>query len=351
MIPKHPSDLFVRAIHRRMALLRGLERVGLCVLGGCALLLALMPIRIWRGEPTGILLSGVMGASLFAGLLWAVIARPTRLIAAVTADRQLRLSDLLSTALTLQRSDVVDDFERTVLALADARCLATSPSAVLLNRLGARSWGGIALAVALVAGIHLMAGDDAQSQARAAGTPRSWQEIESARENANPFAGAGGHAPDLRRAKPGGGTDDPDPLNSAVSDSGQTTAAAASNTARNGAGGAQQGTAGAGAGQSVSRGGAGAAMTSTGGGNHSGSAPGGEVAGAGGGGTSESTAGDRGAKTGATAGDPANATRRPAPVWRSDTWPADVDAARAAVQTGRVPDTYRDLVRSYFERP
>jgi hypothetical protein len=40
---------------------------------------------------------------------------------------------------------------------------------------------------------------------------------------------------------------------------------------------------------------------------------------------------------------------RNAAPWTSDRWPADRAAALQAVQDGRVPDAYRDLVRDYFD--
>src|SRR5437762_14229537 len=92
-------DRFIAAVHRRMVLLRGLERVGLCVLGGCAVALILMPILIWRGQGTGEFVGATLGAAALAGLGWAVAVRPTKLAAAMAADGQLRLSDLLGTAL------------------------------------------------------------------------------------------------------------------------------------------------------------------------------------------------------------------------------------------------------------
>jgi hypothetical protein len=36
--------------------------------------------------------------------------------------------------------------------------------------------------------------------------------------------------------------------------------------------------------------------------------------------------------------------------WQSDRWNQDVQNAREAVDSGRVPAGYRDVVRKYFER-
>ena len=41
---------------------------------------------------------------------------------------------------------------------------------------------------------------------------------------------------------------------------------------------------------------------------------------------------------------------KPAP-WEAAGWPDDARHARDAIDAGRVPDSRRDLVRDYFERP
>src|SRR5258706_3573545 len=122
MVNEYQFERFLRAVHLRMVLLRGLERIGICLLGGCAVALILMPILIWRGQGTGEFVAATLGAAALAGLGWAVAVRPTKLAAAMEADRQLRLSDLLGTALALRRESAVDEIGLTVLAMAEARC-------------------------------------------------------------------------------------------------------------------------------------------------------------------------------------------------------------------------------------
>jgi hypothetical protein len=39
-----------------------------------------------------------------------------------------------------------------------------------------------------------------------------------------------------------------------------------------------------------------------------------------------------------------------APPWQTASWPQQQAMALQAVQQGKVPDQYRDLVRGYFER-
>src|SRR5437588_9435109 len=95
-------DRFVRALHRRFLVVRGLERIGGAMLIGCGASLLLLPLAMWRSLPTMALIWLVLGCcggmGLLAGLLW----RPTRLDAAMEADRQLRLADLLSSALSVR---------------------------------------------------------------------------------------------------------------------------------------------------------------------------------------------------------------------------------------------------------
>jgi len=230
--------------------------------------------------------------------------------------------------------------EATVLAIADARCRSLSPSAIALNRLGARSWGGIALAGALVAGLGLFGGQTPGSTAQASG-PRTWQEMESAQDAQNSTHIA--VAPDLRRSKPGGGQDD-DPSSANQTTSQDSTAANVKTSAsNNGAGSAEQGS-GAGSAVSASKGNGGAHHDAVAGGNTAGGIKTGNTAGGGG---SAATEGGTGTASGTTGGTTA---ARHVPVWSGQGWPAAQDAAREAIRAGRVPDAYRPLVRDYFER-
>ncbi|MDB5320725.1 MAG: hypothetical protein JWN40_2356 [Phycisphaerales bacterium] len=348
MTNEYPFERFLRAVHLRMVLLRGVERIGLCLLAGCAAAIVLVPILILRGQGTGELVAALLGAAAVAGLAWGVAARPTKLAAAIEADRQLGLSDLLGTALMLRRMGAPDEMDRTVLAMAEARCRQASASAVVLNRLGVRSWGGIGLAAALVIGLSLLGADpNRATAARAAAGPRSWQEIEAQQEKENASRAAANS--DFRRAKPGQGGDDDDPLNAAVSHPDPATGTVTSNPAsKNGDGGSQEGS-GAGAGQSASRGGSStpANPLSAGSANTTGADSRATSAGGGAGAASEGSAKATGASGGAAG---VNQPRKPAPVWRGESWPADQDAAKAAIRNGQIPDAYRDLVREYFER-
>src|SRR5687767_12108259 len=157
---------FLRALHRRMVVLRVLEKVGLGVLAGCALALFLMPILVWRGQGTMPLVLGCGGLGVVGGVLWGLARRPGMLAAAVEADRQLKLADLLGTALFLHsRGEPLDEIGRTIVATAEAKCAGLSPSVVIVNRIGVRGWGGIGLAAAMVLTVALVTAGDREARA------------------------------------------------------------------------------------------------------------------------------------------------------------------------------------------
>lgn len=349
-------ERFVATVHRRMMVLRGVERVGWCVLGGCAVSLILMPILIWRGQGVGELLAATFGLAGAAGVAWGIAARPTKLAAAIEADRQLKLADLLGTALMIRQQGGLDDaLNASVLAIAEARCGQMSPSTVMLHRLGARGWGGIALAAALVGGVALFGGERNRAEAHV-DRPLSWQDAERAADETNhtQFASAA----DMRRSAPGTGGDDDDDANNASRQSpdlqtdhnaGADGAAARS---PNGASATESGN-GAGASQSATKGHGDdtAPRGPIAGGTTKNPAPNGNSTPAGGTGAAASDdarAGGSGA--GGTTTTAGGKHRHAAPVWQSDAWPADRQAARSALQNGHIPDAYRDLVRDYFER-
>ncbi len=344
MANQNQLDRFVSAVHRRMILLRAAERLGLCVLGGCVVLFILMPILIWRSQATTQLTLVTLGAALLAGIVWALSSRPSKLAAAMEADRQLKLHDLLGTALLLQRSSSPGDIEQTVISQAQASCSHFSPATVVLHRLGARGWGGIGLAAALVAGLYLMGPDTTRAESRASLTPRSWQETELENDQANAT-----HlltTPDMRRQREGGGSDEDPPKSNPSDPDESTTGAAATNTsqaAHNDAGATHEGS-GAGAAQSASKTNPAKTTDVTSGTSHTNS-PGGDAAGGGGASTEN---GNTAGKSGNTA--TAIKSHQPAPIWQSLSWPADQESARSAIRSGQIPDAYRELVRDYFER-
>jgi hypothetical protein len=341
-------ERFVRVVHRRMVLLRLIERVGLAVLVGCGLALVFLPVLIWRGEGDRgmVFVLACVGLGVFAGMLWGIARRPGRLWAAVEADRQLKLADLLGTALYLLRSrDSLDEMGRSVLATAEGRCAALSPSAVILNRIGARGWGGIGLAVAMVLTVALVGAGDRAARAgasrAAAGTMSSWRDSQVVDAEGNQTRVRGG--PDFRRVRPGEGGDEEPGMPGTVTPSQGGKGGVAEAGAGGEAVGSEAGT-GAGAGQSGNQTEQGKGLE-TAVGKGRGSGGGVEVSS---GGTGAAANGTDDARAGNSAGGTGRAAA--APVWKSNEWAADRAAALRAVEGGRVPDGYRDLVRDYFER-
>lgn len=341
-------ERFVTAVHRRMTVLRALERVGLCVLGGCVVAAVLSPILMTRGEPTGTLILAALSAAIVGGLFWGMLSRPSRLAAAAEVDRQLRLADLLGTAVTLRADDADDAMAGAVLALADARCRATTPATVVLHRFGARGWGGIGLALAFVVGLNLLGPEATHSANRDSARATSWGDVEAARDESAGRAARRAVTPDLRRAKTGNGSDEdatpPTEMTDERSSSPNSTQGAGS-ADQDAGGGSKDGT-GGGAGRSAS-GKTGEQAITAKPGDAQNPMKNGTAAGGGGAGTAAALT-QAGGPAGTTAGQGSAGGRRPAPVWESQGWADDRGAAEAAVRSGRVPDAYRELIRGYF---
>src|SRR5688572_7381765 len=101
---------FLRRVHRRWVLLRALEAAGVGAGIGCASALALVPVLLWRDQPALGVASLLIAVTAAAGLLFGLTRRPTLLAAAVEADRQLALHDLLASALTSRAAMSSDDW-------------------------------------------------------------------------------------------------------------------------------------------------------------------------------------------------------------------------------------------------
>ncbi|HEX8914585.1 MAG TPA: hypothetical protein VF796_19705, partial [Humisphaera sp.] len=97
----HPAPSlrrFLAAVHRRAVLLRVAERSALGLLGGAAVAAVLVPLLWWNGQPAVPATLAAAAVGTAAGFTWALARRPSRLDAAVLADEQLDLHDLLGTA-------------------------------------------------------------------------------------------------------------------------------------------------------------------------------------------------------------------------------------------------------------
>jgi hypothetical protein len=143
---------FVRSVHRRMVLARVLECAGAGVAIASVIALPLAIALLWRGRPAFDLAVTAVATGAVTGTLLGIVRRPSELLAAIEADRQLNLNDLLSTALALRGRSISDPFMRAMLSRAADHCAAISPSAVIARRWRAHRWGGVgALAGILLA--------------------------------------------------------------------------------------------------------------------------------------------------------------------------------------------------------
>lgn len=333
---------FLRALHCRMVMVRGLERMGLGILLASAAALLLLPVFIAKSMPAvqGVSILMILGA--IAGLTWGCLYRPTRFDAAMEADRQLNWSDLLSTALTQQYQD--DEFAQAVLVMAEARCRNVSPSLVAMNHWGVRGWSGVGLAIALVLTAGMMVSTPALPQAGAkelAGLQQvdanldlsGNQLIPDGLDNRMEFHSNPAESPEGRRDGSSRSESDSSP-NHNQTDSAST--AGKGTTGGTGTGSAQtpgqvdhhepQLPISAGAGQEHSTG---PISSGTGRGNK----------------PEDST---NPGETGATAA-PDTLIQWTAP-WESKEWKNERDSAMEKVRAGEVPDLYRDLIQDYFNR-
>jgi hypothetical protein len=356
-----PADAlgrFLRAIYRRHVLLRAAERAGLGLLAGCAAAAVLVPLLLWRGTPAVVPALWTLGLACSIGLILGVTRRPGPLEAAMEADRQLLLADLLGTALAVRARGSADPWEASVLGVAEARCRELSPSAVLLHRLGARAWGGISLATALVLAVALLAGSPSETRAGGAAARRVHATASRAAvtESDRPLLPAGGGTSERAVWQGPGGDAGPDRPGSTGAETTQSPDSRGPAEGDPPPGGAASG--------DVSAGSPGSSSTERrvpsrppdsppprGTGAESPKRTNG-VATGGAGRTTGRGGGDSGSDV--AAGTAAGASTAPpgsTPPWHSPGFDAGAARAREALEAGQVPAAYRDIVRKYFERP
>src|SRR6476661_1546021 len=97
-------DRFIGALHRRLLVVNLLERSGLGALAGSAVAALVIPLMLWRDDTAVAPAAGAVLLGAVAGVIRALLRRPTILDAAAEADRQLRLADLLGTAVAVRTS-------------------------------------------------------------------------------------------------------------------------------------------------------------------------------------------------------------------------------------------------------
>ena len=339
-------EQFIRRVHRRYAVLRVLENTALGVLGGCAAVAPLLAIALWRGYPSLSLAVVALTGGAAAGLLWGLMTRPTLLSAAMEADRQLEWADLLSSALTTRRANG-DPWVAAMAAAADARCRRTAPSSVILNRLGARAWGGIGLATALVIVLGLLPTYAAPTRAGdSAADSRDLLASAQLAESQNPMRSTLPARRTPREQEPAEsdasrlGHDGPDSQQQA-----RNSETAGNDSARRQAESSDPNGHGTGASHSDVR--DPGSLSSSPNGTHARAVRNSGEASVGVGESSSDQLAARGSSTGSAG---STSPKVSVPPWSSSQWPQRAQHARQLLDSGQVPDAYRDLVREYFDR-
>ena len=319
------------------------EAAGLGLFCGAVLGLLLVPILLWRGEPALQLVGWLLGASAVVGLAWALLRRPIVLDAAIEADRQLDLADLLSSAwLTHRHTGENDQFASALISMADERAKLLVPAAVILNRLGVRAWGGIVLTTALLITLGLISANPIESQASVGATrQKPMLAVTPSSERLPGIHGSSNSPPRATSIDHPMGTDES--RNSQTS----TEAGAAKNAAAKPQANNQATSNGTGGGAGRTPIDAKSAALNAGGSN---AVPPSAKNGSPAGGTGAASARGTGRSDGSGSGIGNMQKESPPPPWASDGWPAAQAAAESAVRSGEVPAAYHDLVRDYFKR-
>jgi hypothetical protein len=346
-------DRFVRSVHRRLVLVRAVERAGVCmtVAGGFCLIAALVLMSRRADALPLTWVAMLLGAGI--GLAWGFIRRPKLIEAAEEADRQFNLSDLLSSAL-LSRGE--DAWSRAVASMADQRCRSLNSNEVVLRRLGARAWGGIGLSIALVLSVGVMSNVMMQEPTSARGNEGLSAIADSSEAGGQPEHPIRPPAARERGAlpeRPGEQRGAPDPQEGSRSferDQADAVEASASSQRRadvrhresTGGGEAFSSSEMTNPQQMPDRGKGRGEDSSAG--SHSISGEGASGA------TDEKLSGDIASAggLGASSSGADSSSAKPLP-WQSRQWSADQASAMHAVESGRVPDRSRDVVREYFK--
>jgi hypothetical protein len=140
---------FISAVRWRIGVARGVHSTAICLGAACGVGLLLMPIVWWWGESGAGLSCAVLVVGLISGLSWGFMRRPSRLEAAVEADRQLGLDDLLGT-IELLSVGTESGWRHALLTYANDRCRFLKARDIKIGRASARLWAGVGVLTALL---------------------------------------------------------------------------------------------------------------------------------------------------------------------------------------------------------
>ena len=331
---------FISAVWRRIVLVRIAESIAIATAVSSALGLALTPILWWRGQSALPLAVAMLLLGAISGLIWGISRRPTRFQAAVEADRQLNLHDLLGTVYLLSHENKPDNFWADAIALtSDNQCRSLRPSDVVVNQLGLRAWGGVGILGALLITMGLFTARPINVTAASVAESNS----PTLPQNIQPSFASANQSQDLTARPPGtGGTDDianrgaeqnqPDDSHNDSPEPNRAQSHSVTGSNSSTGGGAAITHSLQPPLESPTIGHASAGLT------HSGLSAAGQ---------SDSHANIPGDSNATTATEIAN---HRSPPWTSNQWSEDTAAAQAAINSGKVPDSDADLVRDFFRR-
>jgi hypothetical protein len=325
------SGIFIGAVRRRMAMARGAHSVAICLAAMCAAGLALMPIAWWWEESASRVAWGMLALGVGSGMVLGITRRPSRLEAAVEADRQLGLDDLLGTIESL-RIRPQSGWGEALLKYAHYRCRFLVPGDVKVQGTGVRTWAGVAILAALLLTVGLFAG---RSASDASGAPTGILAVVSGRDGSG---ASSGEVQDSRPPGPGGSDVSNRAFEQERADDSQAQRIPEQNDSSHSAGASAS--VGSGAAVTQTHGRAEMAAMGPGSGevNHGGEAAGGV-------GQSDFGAAVRGVNDSQISA--GGAGRTATGSWESKRWGED---ANQAMKAGWVPAEDLDLVREYFSR-
>ncbi len=152
-------DRLLRKLHRRAMFWRVAECTGAGVAIGATLAGVVSIVALFSGIRIDAYAIGICMVAWggLLGLIRGVTTRPTPQRVAMEADRQLKLSDLLSTALACRETN--EPWGNVVIAQADRKAKEIGANDIILQRLGVRAWGGIGVTTAIAIVLVVMAAE------------------------------------------------------------------------------------------------------------------------------------------------------------------------------------------------
>jgi hypothetical protein len=315
------------------------EYAGLGLLCGCCCVFLLLPMLLWRGQHgqgVAIVLPSC-GAAL--GAIIGFRRRPALRAVAQFADERFQTADLLATALALRGSN--EPWNLNILNMADTFSIGLSPALLTPHQLGRRAWSGIAIALASAITLGFLSITTALDRAQAASVSadsnawRAWQQNEAIQQDSP------NHQIAAREARAEISPDSQSPQDLTDRLQGRSSDQSSIDQSR-----PRQEQADAGTGQGSAQ---------------SDSSPGkmptihidrrspipanaGPIASAGAGHEVKPSS-----EQSASAGQISPEQGDSVVSWRGAGWPAAKAKATAAIQSGLIPDTYRNLVHDYFQ--